>query len=174
MNQVIPKKPPLFSFRIDPKTLAETLLAVAELLPDESKAVQVFYYGDGYPLGFCAQNADNGMMIDALVVPFTLPKKKPTEQNGDTKNGEGNSEDAKSEEGNGTEDAKPKTKGRRKSAKKKPTEPEPEANGQPPEPTPESTPQAEAQPAQDATPPAETKEANGQGAKGKKSKKAKV
>jgi hypothetical protein len=46
--------------------------------------VQCFYYGDGYPFGFCAQNPENGMMIDALVVPPSLPQEseKPGEQNG--------------------------------------------------------------------------------------------
>lgn len=33
INQVIPKKRPLFTFGFDPKTLAETLFAMAELLP---------------------------------------------------------------------------------------------------------------------------------------------
>jgi len=59
---------------IDPKLTAETLLAMADLLPDTDRGVQCFYYGDGYPLGFCAQNPENGMMIDALVVPLSLPQ----------------------------------------------------------------------------------------------------
>ncbi len=74
INQVIPKAPPLFSFSIDPKTLAETLLAMADLLPDTDRRVQLFYYGEGLPIGFCARNIDNGLFIDALVVPLTLPK----------------------------------------------------------------------------------------------------
>ena len=74
LEKVIPKKRPLFSFRIDPKVLGETLLAVADLLPDGDRAVQCFYYGDGFPVGFCARNTETGMMIDALVVPLTLPK----------------------------------------------------------------------------------------------------
>jgi hypothetical protein len=48
MDQVIPKQRPLFTFRVDPKTLAETLLAMADLLPDGARGVQCFYYG-GWP-----------------------------------------------------------------------------------------------------------------------------
>jgi hypothetical protein len=70
LEQAVPKKRPLFSFRIDPKLVAETLLAIADLLPEGDRGVQCFYYGDGLPLGFCARNGDNGMLIDALVVPF--------------------------------------------------------------------------------------------------------
>jgi hypothetical protein len=70
IDQVMPRKRPMFTFRIDPKLTAETLLTLAELLPDDARGVQCFYYGDGYPLGFCAQNPENGMMIDALVVPL--------------------------------------------------------------------------------------------------------
>jgi len=57
---------------------------MADLLPDDARGVQCFYYGDGYPLGFCAQNPENGMMIDALVVPLSLPQEpeKPGEENG--------------------------------------------------------------------------------------------
>jgi hypothetical protein len=112
VNAVIPKKRPLFSFRIDPKILAETLLAVSELLPEFSKAVQVFYYGDDQPLGFCAQNADNGMMIDALVVPFIAPKPDPKD---------------KAAESKAQEAEEPKPNGRRR----KKDEPAPESNGQP-------------------------------------------
>jgi hypothetical protein len=74
INQVIPKKRPLFTFRVDPKVLAETLLAMADLLPDHARGVQVFFYGDNLPIGFCAQNSENGLMIDALVVPLVAPK----------------------------------------------------------------------------------------------------
>ena len=62
IDNVMPKKRPMFTFRIDPKLTAETLLAMAELLPDTDKGVQCFYYGDGYPLGFCAQNPENSMI----------------------------------------------------------------------------------------------------------------
>src|SRR5207247_1182986 len=83
MENVIPKKRPLFTFRVDPKVLAETLLALADLLPDEARGVQCFYYGEGLPLGFCATNPETGMIIDALVVPLTTSKpdakNKPTE-----------------------------------------------------------------------------------------------
>ena len=88
LDQVIPKKRPLFSFRIDPKVLGETLLALADLLPDEARAVQCFYYGDGFPLGFCASNAENGMMIDALVVPLTLPKPDAKDKKSEAKDTE--------------------------------------------------------------------------------------
>lgn len=39
ISKVIPKKKPLFTFRIDPKLLGDTLLAIAELLPPESSGV---------------------------------------------------------------------------------------------------------------------------------------
>jgi hypothetical protein len=80
LDQVVPKKRPLFTFRVDPKTLAETLLAMADLLPDEDRAVPFFYYGDGLRVGFCARNAQTGMMIDALVVPLTIPKSDPKDK----------------------------------------------------------------------------------------------
>jgi len=82
INQVIPKEKPLFTFSFDPKTLTETLLAMAELLPETDRRVELFYYGNGLPIGFCARNIDNGIFIDALVVPLTLPKadEKPAEE----------------------------------------------------------------------------------------------
>jgi len=83
VEKVIPKKRPVCSFRVDPQLLADTLLAIAELLPEHSREVQCFYYGDGQPLGFCAKNIETGMMIDALVVPLvvaTPTKEKAPEQ----------------------------------------------------------------------------------------------
>src|SRR5262249_14284437 len=70
IDKVIPTKRPLFSFRIDPRLLAETLMAISDLLPNYGPQVQCFYYGAGLPLGFCARNEETGMMIDALVVPL--------------------------------------------------------------------------------------------------------
>jgi hypothetical protein len=118
LNQVVPRKRPLFTFRVDPKILAETLLAMADLLPDEDRAVPFFYYGDGFPLGFCARNAQTGMMIDALVVPFTIPK--PAAKDTPT--------EGKTTEGQPLEAEEPKPNGRRR--KKDEPEPAPEANGQ--------------------------------------------
>jgi hypothetical protein len=40
----------MFTFRIDPKLIPERLLTIAELLPDDARGVQCFYYGDGYAL----------------------------------------------------------------------------------------------------------------------------
>lgn len=40
IGQVIPRTRPLFTFSVDPKTLAETLLAMAELLPEAARAVR--------------------------------------------------------------------------------------------------------------------------------------
>jgi hypothetical protein len=128
MDQVIPKKRPLFTFRVDPKILAETLLAMADLLPGEDRAVQFFYYGDGQPVGFCARNAQTGMMIDALVVPIPIPK--PAAKDTPT---EGNATEGQPQEAEG-----PKPNGRRR--KKDEPEPAPEA------------PAAEEQAGQDAKP----------------------
>lgn len=119
---VIPKKRPMFTFRVDPKILAETLLAIADLLPDGAQGVQCFYYGDGLPLAFCAQNPENGIMIDALVVPLTTPKP----------------------------DAKDKPSPEEGEAGRKRKKAEPEANGQGEEtPAAEATPTAEAPPVQE-------------------------
>jgi hypothetical protein len=73
----------LFTFSVDPRLLGETLLAIADLLPDENRSVQCFFYGNGAPLGICARNNDNGMFIDALVVPLAPPKEdaKPVTPN---------------------------------------------------------------------------------------------
>jgi hypothetical protein len=111
IDNVMPKKRPMFTFRVDPKLLAETLLTMAELLPDDARGVQCFYYGDGYPLGFCAQNPENGMMIDALVVPLSLPQEpeKPGEQNTQA---EPNAEQPEAEPAEAAE-PKPKRRGRK-------------------------------------------------------------
>jgi hypothetical protein len=79
IDQVIPRKRPLFTFSVDPRLLGETLLAIADMLPDENRSVQCFFYGNGAPLGICARNNDNGMFIDALVVPLAPPNAKPAE-----------------------------------------------------------------------------------------------
>jgi hypothetical protein len=126
ISQVIPKKRPLFTFRVDPKLLGETLLAMAELLPEDARGVQCFYYGEDLPLGFCAQNIENGIMIDALVVPLTAPK--PDAKEAATKDGateDGAMEDKPQEE------LKPNGR-RRKKAETAPEEPV-----QPDAPTPE-------------------------------------
>jgi hypothetical protein len=59
----------------DARNLERACLAMADLLPEEARSVQFLYYGENLPLGFCARNI--GIMIDALVVPFTAasPKK---------------------------------------------------------------------------------------------------
>ena len=118
MDKAIPKKRPLFTFRIDPKVLGESLLAISDLLPDGGRAVQCFYYGDGFPLGFCATNAETGMMIDALVVPLSLPKPDAKDKATQDKATEGKPQEAE----------EPKPNGRRR--KKDEPEPAPEANGQ--------------------------------------------
>jgi hypothetical protein len=97
--QVIPKKRPLFTFRVDPKLLAETLLAMADLLPEGSQGVQCFYYGDNLPVGFCARNTENGLMIDALVVPLTRPEPEDkTEKGSKAEDAEGQPEGEPEEE----------------------------------------------------------------------------
>ena len=123
--------------------MGETLLAVADLLPDGDRAVQCFYYGDGFPVGFCARNTETGMMIDALVVPLTLPKPDAKGQK---------DKDAKeaSPQGEPNSDGQGKTAGA-----------ESEANSSPPQ-----EPTAEAPDGQDAKP--DSPPANGR--KSKKSK----
>jgi hypothetical protein len=152
IDNVMPRKRPMFTFRIDPKLTAETLLAMADLLPDDARGVQCFYYGDGYPLGFCAQNPENGMMIDALVVPLSLPQEpeKPGEQDSQA---EPEAEQPEDEPAADTE-PKPKRRGRKLAIAR------PEADS-------EEAPPADAQDAggQEA-PPAETPaESNGKGRK---------
>jgi hypothetical protein len=113
IDNVMPAKRPMFTFRIDPKLTAETLLTIADLLPDDARGVQCFYYGDGYPLGFCAQNPENGMMIDALVVPLSLPQEpdKP-EQNGEPTGEQPEAEQPEQPETEQTADTEPKPKRR--------------------------------------------------------------
>jgi len=125
IDNVMPKKRPMFTFRIDPKLTAETLLTMAELLPDDARGVQCFCYGDGYPLGFCAQNPENGMMIDGLVVPLSLPQEpeKPGEQNAQAEP-EGEQPDAAEVEQPVDTEAKPKRRGRKLAIA------QPEANGE--------------------------------------------
>jgi hypothetical protein len=117
IDNVMPRKRPMFTFRIDPKLTAETLLTIAELLPDDARGVQCFYYGDGYPLGFCAQNPENGMMIDALVVPLSLPQEpeKPGEQNGqaEPEGEQPEAEQPEAEQAEAADTPKPKRRGRK-------------------------------------------------------------
>lgn len=70
VKQVIPNKKPLVSFRLDPKLTAETLLAFADMLPETQKGVELFYYGEGIPVGICAKNCETGEVYDALIVPL--------------------------------------------------------------------------------------------------------
>src|SRR6266568_8094929 len=109
---------------------------MSDLLPDEDRAVQFFYYGDGLPVGFCARNAQSGMMIDALVVPIPKPDAKD-------KAAQDKATEAKPQEAE-----EPKPNGRRR--KKDEPEPAPEANGQA-QPS-EATPAAEEQAGRDAKP----------------------
>jgi hypothetical protein len=69
-------KKPLFSFRIDPKLFAETMLALNDLLPAEANSVDIFFYGTGKPIGFCAKNAasDPPLLIEGLFVPLVSEK----------------------------------------------------------------------------------------------------
>jgi len=112
---------------------------MADLLPDEDRAVQFFYYGDGLPVGFCARNAQTGMMIDALVIPLTILKPDAAKDK---------ATQDKATEGKPQEAEEPKPNRRRR--KKDEPEPAPEANGQA-QPS-QATPAAEGQAGQDATP----------------------
>jgi hypothetical protein len=162
IDKVMPQKRPLFTFRIDPKLTAETLLTIAELLPDDARGVQCFYYGDGYPLGFCAQNPENGMMIDALVVPLSLAQEPEKPEPAEA--AQPDAEQSELEQPDAEQDAEPKPKRRgRKLAIA-----QPEANGEQ-----DAPPAANAQDSggQDAPPP----EASiGQAKSRKKSKKVAV
>ena len=150
LDQVMPKKRPMFTFRVDPKVLAETLLAMADLLPDTGRAVQCFYYGDGLPIGFCARNTETGVIIDALVVPLVVPKPDAKDK----------ATDSKPTEGNPPEESKANGQRRKKD------EPAPDAKGQ----SEDSTPKDQGTPAAEA---AQSMAANGKEAQpGKNSKKS--
>jgi hypothetical protein len=114
LEQAVPKKRPMFSFRIDPKLVAETLLAIADLLPEGDRGVQCFYYGEGLPLGFCARNGDNGMLIDALVVPLMLPKPDTKEKAAESETPEGDATEPQAK-GRGTKKSASENKERRHS-----------------------------------------------------------
>jgi hypothetical protein len=77
IDQVVPKEAPLFSFRVSAKLLAEALLTFSDLLSDEYQGVDVFFYGEGRPLGICARDSETGAFIDALVVPLEKPAAVP-------------------------------------------------------------------------------------------------
>lgn len=90
----VPKTRPMFSVRVDPKQLAETLLTMADLLTEDAKGVQVFFYGNDKPIGLCARNLDTGMMIDGLVVPLLTEAQAQEKGDGKTKdNGPANGKD---------------------------------------------------------------------------------
>ncbi len=75
IDKVIPRRRPLFTFCVDPKTLAETLPAIADLLPDESRSVQVFFYGKDTPIGICAQNVvDHFVLKNEHVLVANVPR----------------------------------------------------------------------------------------------------
>jgi hypothetical protein len=65
---VLPKRPALFSFRVDPLLLVELLRAAAALGP--VNGVGVLYYGADKPVGLVASN-DAGQFFDALLMPLT-------------------------------------------------------------------------------------------------------
>jgi hypothetical protein len=81
---------PLFSFRIDPKLFAETLLAINDLLPADANAVDIFFYPGDKPgtkkpvqvqplIGFCAKNCecDPPLLIEGVIVPLVKDDPKP-------------------------------------------------------------------------------------------------
>lgn len=75
VTKVIPAKKPICSVRINPRSMAELLLAIDDLVHDDERGVTIFFYGHDTPLGICARNPEQGMLIDALLVPLVTQSK---------------------------------------------------------------------------------------------------
>lgn len=67
VDGVLPTKPPLLQFRVDPALLASLLDTVGSL---GMETVDVLYYGKDKPLGLVARN-DAGQWFDGLIMPLT-------------------------------------------------------------------------------------------------------
>lgn len=70
-RQVMPKGNPLYSVRLDPKMVADTMLALHDM---GMESVVLFYYGDGATLGLRASSEDH--LIEGALVPL-VPSQRP-------------------------------------------------------------------------------------------------
>jgi hypothetical protein len=69
-DDVMPKLPPLVSFRLDPTILARLLEVVTALADDDSRAVTFLYFGKGRVIGLAAHNGQ-GQFFDGVIMPLS-------------------------------------------------------------------------------------------------------
>jgi hypothetical protein len=69
IEAVLPTRPALVSFRVNPGLMIE-LLKVAGAVTEEGAGVEVLFWGAGKPVGVTAQSAD-GVAFDGLIAPLT-------------------------------------------------------------------------------------------------------
>lgn len=70
-RNVLPKTPPVLALSVDPKLLAEVLLALHQFTADEQRGVRLLFYDfrGTSPFGIVATGED-GLVAEALVVPM--------------------------------------------------------------------------------------------------------
>jgi hypothetical protein len=69
IEAVLPTRPALDSFRVNPGLMIE-LLKVAAAVAEEGAGVEILFWGAGKPVGVTAQGAD-GVAFDGLLMPLT-------------------------------------------------------------------------------------------------------
>jgi hypothetical protein len=67
-GSVLPARPALVSFRVNPDLLVD-LLKVAAAAMEEGGGVEILYWGAGKPIGLISQGAD-GVAFDGLLMPL--------------------------------------------------------------------------------------------------------
>jgi DNA polymerase III sliding clamp (beta) subunit (PCNA family) len=70
VEEVIPRKPPLFSVRVDPALLAGLLDVAAQLSSEEDRGVWLHFYKRGHPFGLSGGNAALGLCFDGVFMPL--------------------------------------------------------------------------------------------------------
>ena len=93
IDQVIPRKRPLFTFSFDPRTLAETLLGHGRAAAGDRPARADVLLRRRPAHRLLRRNIDNGILIDALVVPLTKPDAKPEKPTDEEPTNEGEQSD---------------------------------------------------------------------------------
>jgi hypothetical protein len=72
VDNVLPGVPPVARFCVDPWLFIDLLKVAADVMTnDESKRVEVLFWGFDKPVGVCARNSE-GQTFDGLIVPLVV------------------------------------------------------------------------------------------------------
>jgi hypothetical protein len=68
---IIPKGSPAFAIRVNPKFLADLLIAMSQMLGEDCQTVTLCFWKPDTPMGVVAKDSATGLCLDGLLMPLT-------------------------------------------------------------------------------------------------------